>query len=101
MRTAAAIAEKGRYVLRLYVTGQTPKSVDAVTAIRSICRERLEGRYDLEVIDLRQHPQLARDEQITAVPLLVKQLPLPLRRLVGDLSDEDRVLQGLDLRAVP
>jgi circadian clock protein KaiB len=101
VRTAAAIAEKGRYVLRLYVTGQTPKSVDAVTAIRSICRERLEGRYDLEVIDLRQHPQLARDEQITAVPLLVKQLPLPLRRLVGDLSDEDRVLQGLDLRAVP
>ena len=101
MKPAATTAENDRYVLRLYVTGQTPKSVDAVTAIRSICRERLEGRYDLEVIDLRQHPQLARDEQITAVPLLVKQLPLPLRRLVGDLSDEDRVLQGLDLRAVP
>ena len=101
MKPAAATAEKDRYVLRLYVTGSTPRSVDAIATIRSLCREHLEGRYDLEVIDLRQHPQLARDEQITAVPLLVKQLPLPLRRFIGDLSDEERVLIGLDLRAAP
>ena len=105
MKTAAEIAaetpRKEHYVLRLYVTGSTPRSVDAIAAIRSLCRERLEGHYDLEVIDLRQHPQLARDEQITAVPLLVRKLPLPLRRVIGDLSDEERVLFGLDLRAAP
>lgn len=99
MKPAAATAEKDRYVLRLYVTGSTPRSVDAIATIRALCRERLEGRYELEVIDLRQHPELARVEQITAVPLLVKKLPHPLRRLIGDLSDEERVLLGLDLEA--
>ena len=91
-------ARKDRYVLRLYVTGMTPRSTDAVATIKAICEEHLHGRYDLEVIDIYQHPQLAKDEQIIAVPTLVKELPAPLRRLIGNLSDVDRVLFGLDLR---
>jgi circadian clock protein KaiB len=87
-----------RYVLRLYVTGMTPRSTEAVGALKTICQEHLEGRYDLEVIDVYQHPQLAADEQIIALPLLVRKLPKPIRRLIGDLSDEERVLMGLDLR---
>ena len=90
-----------RYVLRLYVTGMTPRSTEAFAAIKALCEERLQGRYDLEVIDIYQHPQLAIDEQIIAVPTLVKKLPAPLRRLVGDLSNEERVLLGLDLRRKP
>ena len=86
------------YVLRLYVTGMTPRSTEAFASIKALCEERLQGRYDLEVIDIYQHPQLAIDEQIIAVPTLVKMLPAPLRRLVGDLSNEERVLLGLDLR---
>ena len=89
------------YVLRLYVTGMTPRSTEAFASIKAICDERLQGRYELEVIDIYQHPQLAIDEQIIAVPTLVKKLPAPLRRLVGDLSNEDRVLLGLDLRRKP
>ncbi len=89
------------YVLRLYVTGMTPRSTEAFATIKAICDERLQGRYELEVIDIYQHPQLAIDEQIIAVPTLVKKLPAPLRRLVGDLSNEDRVLLGLDLRRKP
>ena len=91
----------GHYVLRLYVTGMTPRSTEAFVSIKAICEERLQGRYELEVIDIYQHPQLAIDEQIIAVPTLVKKLPAPLRRLVGDLSNEDRVLLGLDLRRKP
>ena len=87
-----------KYVLRLYVTGMTPRSTEAITTIKAICEEHLQGRYDLEVIDIYQHPQLAKDEQIIAVPTLVKELPAPLRRLIGNLSDVDRVLFGLDLR---
>ncbi len=87
-----------RYVLRLYVTGMTPRSTEAVTSIKSICEEHLKGHYDLEVIDIYQHPALAQDEQIIAVPTLVKQLPSPLRKLIGNLADVDRVLLGLDLR---
>ena len=89
------------YVLRLYVTGMTPRSTEAFASIKALCEERLQGRYELEVIDIYQHPQLAIDEQIIAVPTLVKMLPAPLRRLVGDLSNEDRVLLGLDLRRKP
>lgn len=89
------------YVLRLYITGMTPRSTEAFTSVKAICEERLQGRYELEVIDIYQHPQLAIDEQIIAVPTLVKQLPAPLRRLVGDLSNEERVLLGLDLRRKP
>lgn len=87
-----------RYVLRLYVTGMTARSIEAVEAIRSICEEHLQGRYELEVIDIYQHPALARDEQIIAAPTLIKKLPHPLRRLIGNLSDQERVLLGLDLR---
>ena len=89
---------KELYVLRLYVTGMTPRSVAAVQNIKAICEEHLRGRYNLEVIDVYQQPQLAHGEQILAVPALVKKLPLPLRTLVGDLSNTERVLLGLDLR---
>lgn len=91
-------AQSERYVLRLYVTGMTPRSSEAVTAIKALCEEHLQGRYDLQVIDIYQHPALARDEQIVAVPTLVKKLPAPLRRMIGNLADEERVLLGLDLR---
>jgi circadian clock protein KaiB len=94
-------AQHERFVLRLYVTGMTPRSTQAVATIKSICEEHLAGRYDLEVIDIYQHPVLARDEQIIAAPTLVKKLPAPLRRLIGDLSDTERVLLGLDLRPKP
>jgi circadian clock protein KaiB len=87
-----------QYMLRLYVTGQTPKSVRAIANIKAICEEHLQGRYDLQVIDIYQRPGLAQDEQILAAPTLIKKLPLPLRRLVGDLSKTERVLLGLDLR---
>lgn len=100
-KAVASSPPEERYVLRLYVTGMTPRSTEAFAAIKAICEERLQGRYDLEVIDIYQHPQLAINEQIIAVPTLVKQLPAPLRRLVGDLSDVERVLLGLDLRRKP
>jgi len=87
-----------KYLLRLYVTGATPQSTRAIANIKAICEEHLKGRYELEVIDIYQQPTLARDEQIIAAPTLIKKLPLPLRRLVGDLSKTERVLLGLDLR---
>jgi circadian clock protein KaiB len=87
-----------RYVLRLYVTGSTPRSTKAIQNIRALCEEHLRGRYDLEVIDIYQQPVLARGEQIIAAPTLIKRLPEPLRKVVGDLSNTDRVLMGLDLR---
>lgn len=86
------------YVLRLYVVGYTRRSVAAVANIKRICEEHLKGRYRLDVIDLREHPTLAKGEQIIAAPTLLKQLPLPLRRIIGDMSDTERVLVGLDLR---
>src|SRR4029077_16796620 len=86
-----------QYVLRLYVTGMTPRSARAVENLRSVCDEFLEGRYDLEVIDIYQQPALTKGEQIIAAPTLIKKLPLPVRRLVGDMSDRERVLVGLDL----
>ena len=93
-----AQSSEGKYVLRLYVTGLTPRSTQAIATIKAICEEHLSGRYDLEVIDIYQQPALAQGAQIIAVPTLIKKLPLPLRRLIGDLSDEERVLLGLDLR---
>ena len=93
-----AKAELNRYVLRLYVSGQTLKSVDAIRNIKKICEENLKGRYVLDVIDLYQQPQLAQGEQIIAVPTLIKKLPPPLRRIIGDMSNTERVLVGLDLR---
>jgi len=89
-----------QYLLRLYVTGSTPQSSRAVVNIKNICEEHLKGRYELEVVDLYQKPNLAIGEQIIAVPTLIKKLPLPLRRVVGDMSNTDRVLVGLDLRKV-
>ena len=87
-----------RYVLRLYVVGMTPKSTRAIINVKAICEAHLRGRYELEVVDVYQQPMLAQGEQILAVPALVKKLPLPLRTLVGDLSNTERVLLGLDLR---
>jgi circadian clock protein KaiB len=86
------------YVLKLYVAGQSPKSVNAIANIKKICEENLQGRYELDVIDLYQQPQLAQDEQIIAIPALIRKLPLPLRRIIGDLSNTERVLVGLDIR---
>ena len=92
--------ETERYVLRLYVTGMTPRSVRAVKNLQAICDEYLKDRYDLEVVDIYQQPALARGEQIIAAPTLVKKLPLPMRRIIGDMSQRDRVLVGLDLLPV-
>ncbi len=86
------------YLLKLYVTGMTPRSQRAIENIKAICEEHLDGRYALEIIDIYQHPGLAEGEQIVAAPTLIKYLPEPLRRIVGDLSHTDRVLLGLDLR---
>jgi circadian clock protein KaiB len=87
-----------KYVLRLYISGLTPKSQKAISNIKKICEEHLTGRYELEVIDVFRHPVLAQGEQIIAAPTLIKKLPLPLRRFIGDLSDSERILLGLDLR---
>ncbi|MFN7143620.1 MAG: circadian clock KaiB family protein [Myxococcota bacterium] len=89
---------EGTYQLRLFVTGATPRSTRAIENLLAICDEHLKDRYTLEVIDVYQDPQVLQSEQIVAAPTLIKSLPLPMRRLVGDLSDEERVLLGLDLR---
>ena len=101
MRAKAATSSKGRkanyVVLKLYVAGQTPKSLVALTNLQKICKEHLEGRYKLRVIDIMKKPQLAREDQILAIPTLVRRLPEPIRRIIGDLSDLDRVLVGLNI----
>jgi circadian clock protein KaiB len=84
--------------LRLYTSGQTPKSMAAIKNLKRICEQHLPGRYNIEVIDLMANPRLAKDDQIVAIPTLVRKLPDPLRRIVGDLSDEARTLVGLQLR---
>lgn len=86
------------YLLRLYVTGMTQQSILAIENLKLICEEHLKGRYNLEVIDLYKNPALAAGEQIIAAPTLIKKLPLPLRRVIGDMSNKDRVLVGLDLK---
>lgn len=96
-QNALEAAGQENYVLRLYVTGATPRSTLAIQNIRAFCEEHLRGRYDLEVIDMYQQPGLAQAEQIYAAPTLVKSLPPPLRRLIGDLSDSEKVLVGLNL----
>jgi len=95
---AAARSQEMQYVLRLYVTGMTPRSTEAFASIKAICEEHLNGRYDLEVIDIYQNPELAKEAQIIAAPTLVKELPEPLRKLIGNLSDDERVLRVLDVR---
>ncbi|WP_420812619.1 circadian clock KaiB family protein [Nitrosococcus wardiae] len=92
------LGESEVWDLRLYTAGQTPKSLAAIRNLRKICEEHLAGRYRIEVIDLIQHPQLARGDQILAVPTLVRKLPSPICRIIGDLSNTERVLVGLDLR---
>ncbi len=89
------------YVLRLYVTGMTPRSATAIQNIKNICEQHLQGRYKLEVVDVYQHPGLAKGEQIIAAPTLIKHLPLPLRRFIGDMSRTEQILLGLDLRKEP
>ena len=98
LEKALAKSKRDSYILRLYITGMTARSAEAVATIKSICEEHLQGRYDLEVVDIYQNPHLAKDEQIIAAPTLVKKLPQPLRRFIGDLSNKERVLLGLDLR---
>ena len=101
--TSPAASEKSadesgeRYILRLYVAGMTSRSCRAVQNVRTFCEKHLGGRYDLQIIDVYQQPALARAEQLKAAPTLIKKLPLPLRRLIGDMSNEDRILVGLDL----
>jgi len=92
------IASSVQYVLRLFVTGSTPRSIRAIYNVRKICEEHLQDRYDLEVVDISQYPMLAQGEQIIAAPTLIKKLPLPLRRFIGDMSETQRILVGLDLR---
>jgi circadian clock protein KaiB len=86
-----------KYILRLYITGMTSRSARTIENLRTFCEKHLSGHYELQVIDVYQQPELARTEQIVAVPTLIKKLPLPLRRLIGDMSDEERVLVGLDI----
>ena len=89
---------KKKFLLRLYVTGQTPRSVKSIDNLKQFCEKHLKDQYEIEVIDIYQQPALAAENQIIAAPTLIKKLPLPLRRLVGDLSNQDRVLSGLDLK---
>jgi circadian clock protein KaiB len=93
-----AVARRPKYVLRLYVAGSSSRSARAIQNARDACEENLHGRYELEVIDIFQQPKLAKDEQIVAVPTLIKKLPAPIRRFIGDLSDREELLIGLDLK---
>jgi circadian clock protein KaiB len=86
------------YILKLYVTGTTPRADQAIANLRRICEQELNGRYQLEIIDVLEHPQRAEDDKILATPTLIKQLPPPLRRVIGDLSDKEKVLLGLEVR---
>jgi circadian clock protein KaiB len=94
----ARTAAKAEWELRLYVAGQTPRSLVALENLRKICEEHLAGKYHIEVVDLLVNPQLSRDDEILALPTLVRKLPPPLRKIIGDLSDTERVLVGLQLR---
>ncbi|MGZ4954250.1 MAG: circadian clock KaiB family protein [Methylobacter sp.] len=87
-----------KYHLKLYITGQTPRSESAIQNLRKICEENLDAKYEIEIIDILERPQLAEDERILATPTLIKSLPPPLRRLIGDLSETEKVLVGLDIR---
>ncbi|SNB47278.1 circadian clock KaiB family protein [Geobacter sp. DSM 9736] len=90
--------EQGHYVLRLYVTGTTPNSLRAIENVKRICEEHLKGRYELEIVDIYQQPIFAKEGQIVAAPTLVKKLPPPLRKFIGDMSQTEKILLGLDLR---
>lgn len=90
--------DREQWLLRLYVAGRTPKCVAAMENLKRFCEERMAGRYEIEVVDLLENPRLARDHQIIAIPTLVRRLPEPLRKIIGDLSDAQRMLVGLELR---
>jgi|SRR4051794_27894407 circadian clock protein KaiB len=96
-RKARDAGSPAKYVLRLYITGATPRSSRAVLNLKLLCEEHLNGRYSLEVVDIYQQPERASEGQVIASPTLVKHLPLPLRRFIGDMSDRDKILLGLDL----
>ena len=87
-----------KWILRLYIAGQTPRAITAFNNLKSMCEEQLNGNYRIEVVDLLQNPQLGREHQILAIPTLVRKLPVPVRRIIGDLSNTERVLVGLDLK---
>ena len=97
LEATAKSAASRKYILKLYVAGMTPRSQEAIRTLTAMCEENLAGRYDLEVIDLYQQPELAKGEQIIAAPTLIKKLPLPLRKFIGSMADKDRILVGLDL----
>jgi circadian clock protein KaiB len=98
-KTSSPPSEKAeKWELRLYTAGQTPRSLAAIRNLKKVCEEHLAGRYEIEVIDLLTNPRLAKDHQIVAIPTLVRKLPNPIRKIVGDLSDTERALVGLDLR---
>ncbi len=99
LKAAKSNGSKQQVLLRLYIAGQTPKSIAAISNLKKICSEYLEGRYKIEVIDLVKNPALAQDHQILAIPTLVRQVPVPLRKIIGDLSDTEQVLVGLDIRS--
>jgi circadian clock protein KaiB len=98
---AEADSEAGQWQLRLYVAGQSPKSLKAFANLVRLCDEELDSRYEIEIVDLVKHPQLAAGDEIVAIPTLVRRLPTPMRKIIGDLSDTDRVLVGLQLSRAP
>ena len=99
-KTSKTSAAAEKWELRLYVAGNTPKSVTALTNLKKYCEEHLKGKYKIEVIDLLIHPQLAEGDQIFAIPTLVRKVPVPIRKIIGDLSNEEKVLVGLNIRPV-
>lgn len=98
MSTRKSEGQEEKWELRLYTAGQTPKSLAAVKNLRKVCEEHLAGRYEIEIVDLLKNPRLAKDHQIIAIPTLVRKLPVPIRKIIGDLSDTDRTLVGLQLK---
>lgn len=97
-KTAKVDKKDDKWVLRLYIAGQTPKCTTAFMNLKKICEEQLKGKYMIEIIDLLESPQLSREHQILAIPTLVRKLPIPVRKIIGDLSDTERVLIGLDIK---
>lgn len=100
LEQAVKASREGRFKLSLYVTGSSPRSAKAISNVRAICEEHLAGRYDLDVIDLYQQPEKAREEQVLVAPTLVREMPEPIRKLVGDMSNEDKVLYSLRIQRV-
>jgi circadian clock protein KaiB len=98
MSTRKNGSHEEKWELRLYTAGQTPKSLAAIKNLRKVCDEHLAGRYEIEIVDLLKNPRLAKDHQIIAIPTLVRKLPVPIRKIIGDLSDTDRTLVGLQLK---